>query len=126
MLFTELRELIIQAHIFQVQYIRDCKKVYGRILNNNNVESSTQTKSTLQSEKIWKELYPEEPFELVFTRTSDVAMDVNPGAAEDITYDLVSAVKRQSSFYYQVLAQSSPQYIYDTYITIDTILWVDL
>ncbi|CAD6256047.1 unnamed protein product [Miscanthus lutarioriparius] len=85
-----------------VQYIRDCKKVYGRILNNNNVESSTQTKSTLQSEKIWKELYPEEPFELVFTRTSDIAMDVNPGAAEDITYDLVSAVKRQSSFYYQV------------------------
>ncbi|CAD6256017.1 unnamed protein product [Miscanthus lutarioriparius] len=85
-----------------VQYIRDCKKVYGRILNNNNVESSTQTKSTLQSEKIWKELYPEEPFELVFTRTSDVAMDVNPGAAEDITYDLVSAVKRQSSFYYQL------------------------
>lgn len=112
MLFTELRELIIQAHTFQVQYIRDCKKVYGRILNNNNVESSTQTKSTLQSEKIWKELYPEEPFELVFTRTSDVAMDVNPGAAEDITYDLVSAVKRQSSFYYQVFAQSSPQYMH--------------
>jgi hypothetical protein len=49
-------------------------------------------------------LYPEEPFELVFTRTSDVAMDVNPGAAENITYDLVSAVKRQSSFYYQVFA----------------------
>ena len=111
MLFTELRELIIQAHIFQVQYIRDCKKVYGRILNNNNVESSTQTKSTLQSEKIWKELYPEEPFELAFTRTSDIAMDVNLGAAEDITYDLVSAVKRQSSFYYQVLVQSLFQYI---------------
>lgn len=39
-------------------------------------------------------------------------MDVNPGAAEDITYDLVSAVKRQSSFYYQVFAQSSPQYMH--------------
>ena len=62
----------------------------------------------------------------MFTRTSDVAMDVNPGAAEDITYDLVSAVKRQSSFYYQVLAQSSPRYTYDTYVTIDTILRVDL
>lgn len=110
-LFRELRELIIQASIFQVQYIRDCKKVYGRILNNYNVESSTQTKSTLQSEKVWKELYPEEPFELLFTRTSDIAMDVNPGAAEDITYDLVSAVKRQSSFYYQVPAQSLLKYM---------------
>lgn len=114
LLFGELRELIIQAHIFQVQYIRDCKKVYGRILNNNNVESSIQSKSTLQSEKLWKELYPEEPFELLFTRTSDMAMDVSPGAAEDITYDLVSAVKRQSSFYYQVLAQYLLQYMLHT------------
>lgn len=85
-----------------VQYIRDCKKVYGRILNNDNVESSTRTKSTVQSEKVWKELYPEEPFQLEFTSSSDTAMDVNPEAADDITYDLVSAVKRQSSFYYQV------------------------
>jgi hypothetical protein len=116
MLSAELSVLIIQAHIFQVQYIRDCKKVYGRILNNNNVESSTQTKSILQSEKIWKELYPEEPFKLEFTKTSDVVMDVNPGVAEDITYDLVSAVKRQSSFYYQVLAQSLLQYMLHTYV----------
>jgi hypothetical protein len=122
MLFREPRDLIIRAHIFQVQYIRDCKKVYGRILNNNNVESSTQTKSTLESEKVWKELYPEEPFELLFTRTFDTAVDVNPaGAEEDITYDLVSAVKRQSSFYYQVLAHSSLQYIcyINTYVIQD-------
>ncbi|KAG2563697.1 hypothetical protein PVAP13_8KG355604 [Panicum virgatum] len=29
-------------------------------------------------------------------------MDVHPGATEGISYDLISAVKRQSSFYYQV------------------------
>ncbi|XP_062183509.1 glycine-rich domain-containing protein 1-like isoform X2 [Phragmites australis] len=84
------------------QYIRDCKKVYGRILNNDNVESSIRTKSKLQSEKVWTELYPEEPFELEYKSSSDTAIDVNPGAAEGISYDLVSAVKRQSSFYYQV------------------------
>ncbi|KAF8673413.1 hypothetical protein HU200_048977 [Digitaria exilis] len=85
-----------------VQYLRDCKKVYGRILNNDNVESSTGTKSKIQSEKIWKELYPEEPFELEYSSSSETTMDVNPGATDGISYDLVSAVKRQSSFYYQV------------------------
>ncbi|KAF8684882.1 hypothetical protein HU200_044092 [Digitaria exilis] len=84
-----------------VQYLRDCKKVYGRILNNDNVESSTGTKSKIQSQKIWKELYPEEPFELEYSSSSETTMDVNPGATDGISYDLVSAVKRQSSFYYQ-------------------------
>jgi hypothetical protein len=59
---------------------------------------------------------------LLFTRTFDTAVDVNPaGAEEDITYDLVSAVKRQSSFYYQVLAHSSLQYIcyINTYVIQD-------
>ena len=63
--FRKLSEVILILHIFQVQYIRDCKKVYGRILNNDNVESSIGAKSKIQSEKVWKELYPEEPFELV-------------------------------------------------------------
>ncbi|CAN6373143.1 unnamed protein product [Urochloa humidicola] len=85
-----------------VQYIRDCKKVYSRILNNDNVESSTGTKSKIQSEKVWNELYPEEPFELEYISSSETTMDVDAGATEGISYDLVSAVKRQSSFYYQV------------------------
>ncbi|CAL4982992.1 unnamed protein product [Urochloa decumbens] len=84
-----------------VQYIRDCKKLYARILNNDNVESSTRTKSKIESEKVWNELYPEEPFELEYT-SSETTMDVDAGATEGISYDLVSAVKRQSSFYYQV------------------------
>jgi hypothetical protein len=80
--------------------------VYGRILNNDNVESSTRAKSKIQSEKVWNELYPEEPFELEYTSSSETTMDVDPGATEDISYDLVSAVKRQTSFYYQVFKQS--------------------
>lgn len=102
---TVFRKVIVQLHIFQVQYLRDCKKVYGRILNNGNVESSTKTKSKIQSEKIWKELYPEEPFELEYSSSSETTMDVNPAATAGISYDLVSAVKRQSSFYYQVIKQ---------------------
>jgi hypothetical protein len=91
---------------FQVQYIRDCKKVYGRILDNDKVESSTRTTSKLESEKVWTELYPEEPFELDYTSSSDSATNVKSEAAEGITYDLVAAVKRQTSFYYQVFTQS--------------------
>ncbi|TVU24119.1 hypothetical protein EJB05_26517 [Eragrostis curvula] len=85
-----------------VQYIRDCKKVYGRILDNNKIESSTQTELKAQSVKVWTELYPEEPFELEYTSSSHTATDVNSEVAEGISYDLVSAVKRQTSFYYQV------------------------
>jgi hypothetical protein len=109
--FRKLSELIVILHIFQVQYIRDCKKIYGRILNNDNVESSIGTKSKIQSEKVWKELYHEEPFELEYTSSSETTMDVNPGATEGISYDLISAVKRQSSFYYQVFKQPLLHYM---------------
>ncbi|GJN25596.1 hypothetical protein PR202_gb13442 [Eleusine coracana subsp. coracana] len=85
-----------------VQYIRDCKKVYGRILDNDKVESSTQARSKPQSEKVWTELYPEEPFDLVYNSSSDTVIDVNSESAEGISYDLVAAVKRQTSFHYQV------------------------
>ena len=108
--FRNLCEVIVMLHIFQVQYIRDCKKVYGRILNNDNVESSIGAKSKIQSEKVWKELYPEEPFELEYTGSPETTMDVNSGATEGISYDLISAVKRQSSFYYQVFKQSLLHY----------------
>jgi len=107
----KLSEVIVILHIFQVQYIRDCKKVYGRILNNDNVESSIGAKSKIQSEKVWKELYPEEPFELEYTGSPETTMDVNSGAIEGISYDLISAVKRQSSFYYQVFKQPLLHYM---------------
>jgi hypothetical protein len=74
-------------------------------LDNDKVESSTRTTSKLESEKVWTELYPE-PFELDYTSSSDSATDVKSEAAEGITYDLVAAVKRQTSFYYQVFTQS--------------------
>ena len=109
--FRNLCEVIVMLHIFQVQYIRDCKKVYGRILNNDNVESSIRAKSKIQSEKVWKALYPEEPFELEYTGSPETTMDVNSGATEGIFYDLISAVKRQSSFCYQVFKQPLLHYM---------------
>lgn len=55
---------------------------------------------------MWAKLYPEEPFELEYASlSSDKSFDMYSGAAGSIKYDLVSAVKRQSSFYYQVNKQ---------------------
>ncbi|VAI80033.1 unnamed protein product [Triticum turgidum subsp. durum] len=84
------------------QYIKDCKRLYGRILGTNNVKSSIQAKSKDQAEKVWTELYPGEPFELEYTSPSDDFVDVGDGTAGGISYDLISAVRRQSSFVYQV------------------------
>ncbi|XP_044974400.1 glycine-rich domain-containing protein 1-like isoform X4 [Hordeum vulgare subsp. vulgare] len=81
------------------RYIKDCKRLYGRILDSNNVKSSVQAKSKDPSEKVWTELYPGEPFELEYTTES---VYVGDGTAGGISYDLISAVKRQSSFVYQV------------------------
>lgn len=65
------------------------------------MESSLFAKSKLQSTEIWAELYPGEPFELDYSCSFSDA-EMYSGEEKSITYDLVSAVKRQSVFYYQV------------------------
>lgn len=66
--------------------------------------SSVQLESKAQAEEIWARFYPDEPFELDYNKiSSEKVTNVNAGAAGDITYDLVAAVQRQSSFYYQVI-----------------------
>ncbi|CAH9105471.1 unnamed protein product, partial [Cuscuta europaea] len=47
-----------------LQYISDCKMLYGTILDNNHVVSSTKGMPKGETEKVWKQLYPSEPFEL--------------------------------------------------------------
>lgn len=94
-------------HIFcclQVRYKSDCEKLYGRILDNFNVISSLKGACTSETKEVWAKYYPEECYEL----------DLNKALAEDISekysklekctdYDLVSSVKRQSPFFYQVM-----------------------
>ncbi|KAJ3675543.1 hypothetical protein LUZ60_004585 [Juncus effusus] len=84
-----------------VQYKRDCERAFGKILDNKNVISSIQTTPENNSEEIWMKLYPTEPFELKFN-SSDRIPDINSDESSQITYDLISAAKRQSDFCYQV------------------------
>ncbi|CAA7048136.1 unnamed protein product [Microthlaspi erraticum] len=82
-----------------VRYMSDCEEFYGRVLDNSGVVSSANGSCKLQTENLWKRLYPMEPYDL----------DLNKEEPDDIsaierctTYDLVSAVQRQSSFYNEV------------------------
>ncbi|KAK6277701.1 hypothetical protein POUND7_018024 [Theobroma cacao] len=81
-------------------YKADCKELYGRILDNQNVISSTRGICRKQTEEIWKRMYPDEPYELnTITHFLENVEDFQrvPKSTE---YDLISAVKRQSLFFY--------------------------
>ncbi|KAF8024722.1 hypothetical protein BT93_F1793 [Corymbia citriodora subsp. variegata] len=86
-----------------VQYKIDCQELYGRILDNWNVLSSVQGTCTKQTEAIWNRMYPSEIYELNIDGNSPKSGTGNTtGALRDSGYDFVAAVKRQSSFFYQV------------------------
>ena len=66
-------------------------------------------KSTIQKEayspesiEIWNKEYPDEPFK-IFHRSDSPSSDFDKEEETTINYDLIAAVKRQSSFFYQVL-----------------------
>ncbi|XP_015065966.1 glycine-rich domain-containing protein 1 [Solanum pennellii] len=86
-----------------IRYKTDCEELYGRILDNHNVVSSVKGISQMETEETWKHLYPNEPYDLDSARA---VSDNNPAqilkSEKCSTYDLVSAVKRQSPFFYQV------------------------
>lgn len=89
--------------LFQVRYKADCEKLYGRILDNHDVVSSLNAKSKQESEELWKRLYPNETYDLDSARALSEDVHAQPLQAEKCSdYDLVSAVKRQSPFFYQV------------------------
>ncbi|KAL2317584.1 hypothetical protein Fmac_031460 [Flemingia macrophylla] len=87
-----------------VRYKADCMELYGRILGNSNVVSSTQGTSKEESEKLWETMYPCEPYELDLSNDSvqDFSENVLEGKESATNYDLISAVKRQTTFFYQV------------------------
>lgn len=98
-----------------VRYKTDCMELYGRILGNSNVVSSTQGTSKDESEKHWETMYPSEPYELDLNNDSmqDFAEKILEAKESTTNYDLISAVKRQTTFFYQV---SRPYWNKDTFL----------
>ncbi|KAL0797057.1 hypothetical protein Bca101_068434 [Brassica carinata] len=82
-------------------YRSDCEEFYGRVLDNSGIESSANGSCKLQTENLWKRLYPMEPYDLDLDKAISEPNDISP-LEKCATYDLVSAAKRQSSFYLEV------------------------
>ncbi|OIT19738.1 PREDICTED: glycine-rich domain-containing protein 2-like isoform X1 [Nicotiana attenuata] len=85
-----------------VRYKTDCEQLYGRLLDNHNIVSSLKGISERETEEIWKHLYPNEPYDLSARALSDNVPVQVLECEKCSNYDLVSAVKRQSPFFYQV------------------------
>ncbi|TKY56366.1 Glycine-rich domain-containing protein 1 [Spatholobus suberectus] len=98
-----------------VRYKTDCMELYGRILGNSNVVSSTQGTSKEESENLWETMYPSESYELDLNNDSmqDFAEDSLEAKESTTNYDLISAVKRQTTFFYQVFM---PYWNEDTFL----------
>ncbi|KAI4330722.1 hypothetical protein MLD38_028981 [Melastoma candidum] len=97
-----------------VRYKSDCEKLYGGVLDNSGVVSSTLGTPIEGTKEVWTRLYPGECYEL------DLTADFPPEFSEDISslenhtsYDLVSAVRRQIPFTYQV---SRPHMSHDLFL----------
>lgn len=99
-----------------MRYKNDCEELYGSILGNQNVVSTTQATCKRQTEEIWNRMYANEPYELnMSTKLSECIGEDVLGAQKSTKYDLISAVKRQSSFYYQVTREFVRcQMVYDS------------
>ncbi|KAI4339778.1 hypothetical protein MLD38_024683 [Melastoma candidum] len=90
-----------------VRYKDDCETLYGKILDVAKVQSITQGSSSGKTEEIWNKMYPNEPYKLYLdgdiVQRSAAKPVGDPGCTN---YDLAAAVKRQSSFFYQVSRSS--------------------
>ncbi|CAL0314136.1 unnamed protein product [Lupinus luteus] len=86
-----------------VRYKSDCEELYGRVLDNFDVVSTVQGICGRQTKEIWTKLYPNEPYnaDLINLSPEDIS-ERTATLAKYTKYDLISAAKRQSPFFYQV------------------------
>ncbi|KAG0630927.1 hypothetical protein M758_1G214600 [Ceratodon purpureus] len=85
-----------------IQYAQDCKAVYGKILGAPVPEARFMVAATEITIQLWKRHFDPEPYHhtgLSYTVDEDEEIG---SCKRRISYDLVDAVLRQSSFYYQV------------------------
>ncbi|CAK8540392.1 unnamed protein product [Lathyrus sativus] len=86
-----------------VRYKVDCEELYGHVLDSFDVVSTVQGISDSQTEEIWNKLYPDEPYnsDLINLIPEDISKRID-SLPKYTKYDLISAVKRQIPFFYQV------------------------
>lgn len=93
-----------------MRYRADCEEFCGNILDTRNAVSSVSVQEIFkkQTQEIWNRMYPNEPYELDrSTQPSENVVKHTWENQETTKYDLLSAVKRQASFFYQVIKKSA-------------------
>lgn len=86
----------------QIQYAQDCKAVYGKILGAPVPEARFMVAATETTIQLWNKHFPMEPYHHTGLSNSGTEEEEIGNCGRRINYDLVDAVLRQSSFYYQV------------------------
>jgi hypothetical protein len=82
--------------------------VYGKILGAPVPEARFMVADTETTIQLWKKHFPTEPYHHAGLSNCGYEDDEIGNCKTRISYDLVDAVLRQSSFYYQVSASPKP------------------
>jgi len=92
-------------------YDADVRRLVGCVVDHRLLSAAELDKARQRTRPLWTAAYPHEPFDVDLTSTTTAAADDDDGgdstpAAADYTsqcsYDLESAIQRQSKFHYQV------------------------
>ncbi|WAR06794.1 GRDP2-like protein [Mya arenaria] len=92
-------------------YVEDCKAIVETVISHEERNSYERHILLKKSASYWQRLYGEEPFNVNYSDTFDETMLEN--FKSKMSFDILSSVQRQSSFYYQV---SLPHYQDLTYL----------
>jgi hypothetical protein len=137
---------VISFGSLQVQYAKDCDKLYGRILDTPVVNPADRETATDATRTLWQSKFQDEPYDVDISEARDAPVvqkqDCDGGnealptvipsnVANRITYNLVDAVSRQKSFYYQVsfaitISEKSELYLafHLQYVPCNCFLWL--
>lgn len=86
------------------EYELDCQRLVFKVIDHTVRSTTVLRQLRKDCEAIWKAKYPEEPFEYDWNHPAPTQ---SPRYKPKCAYDLIAAVNRQTSFYYQV---SLPHY----------------
>lgn len=85
----------------QIQYARDCKAVFGKLLAEAVPEARFLVAATERTVQLWQQRFPTVPYH----HHAHTGSSFGKTGRRRIRYNLMDAVVRQSSFYYQVSTQ---------------------
>ncbi|XP_062621927.1 uncharacterized protein LOC134283491 [Saccostrea cucullata] len=98
-----------------VTYEKDCKTLFGGMVNHRLVRYHDREYVLKRSKQLWNAKYKDEPFEVELSMDKMLEASSGTEFKSGISYDLEAAILRQSCFYYNV---SLPHYLDRKFLTL--------